>query len=81
MLYEVITNFQSGYTVITGETGSGKSILLNALNLVLGERADYSVIGPRKDKAFVEATLDLKGFGLRGFFQLQDLDYDRNNFV
>lgn len=76
LIDKTMINFQPGYTVITGETGSGKSILLNALNLVLGERADYSVIGPRKDKAVVEATLDLRGFGLRGFFQLQDLDYE-----
>jgi DNA repair protein RecN (Recombination protein N) len=44
LLKEVKLDFQKGYTVITGETGSGKSILLNALNLVLGERADYKVI-------------------------------------
>jgi DNA repair protein RecN (Recombination protein N) len=65
-----------GYTVITGETGSGKSILLHALNLILGERADFSVIGPESDKAVVEAEFEMKGFHLESFFQENDLDQE-----
>ncbi len=76
-----LINFNPGFTVITGETGSGKSILLNALNLILGERADFGVIGPRKDKAIVEATLNLKGFGLSAFFELNDLDYSDESVI
>lgn len=76
-----LINFNPGFTVITGETGSGKSILLNALNLILGERADFGVIGPRKDKAIVEATLNLKGFGLSAFFELNDLDYSDETVI
>lgn len=74
LLSEVKLDFQAGYTVITGETGSGKSILLNALNLILGERADFKVIGPKSDKAIVEAEfqIDLKRFA--SFFELNDLD-------
>jgi len=74
LLNEVKLDFHSGYTVITGETGSGKSILLNALNLILGERADFKVIGPRGDKAIVEAefTIDLKQF--QSFFDENDID-------
>jgi len=68
-------NFDSGFTVITGETGSGKSILLNALNLILGERANFSVIGTNSDKSTVEADVHIKGFGLETFFQENELDY------
>lgn len=68
-------NFNSGFTVITGETGSGKSILLNALNLILGERANFSVIGTNSDKSIVEADIQIKGFGLEMFFEENELDY------
>jgi DNA repair protein RecN (Recombination protein N) len=68
-------NFNAGYSVITGETGSGKSILLAALNLILGERSDFSVIGPNSDKAVVEADFLIKGFELESFFQENDLDF------
>jgi len=74
LLSEVKLDFHPGYTVITGETGSGKSILLNALNLILGERADFKVIGPRSDKAIVEAEfkIDLNRFAF--FFESNDID-------
>lgn len=67
--------FESGFTVITGETGSGKSILLNALNLILGERANFQVIGEAKDKSVVEAEIDIKQFDLKAFFEENELDY------
>lgn len=67
--------FNKGFTVITGETGSGKSILLNALNLLLGERANFSVIGELKDKSSVEAEIDIQNFGLHAFFKKNELDY------
>ncbi len=68
-------NFKQGFTVITGETGSGKSILLNALNLILGERANFSVIGNRKDKSIVEAEILVKGFQLEHYFEENELDF------
>ncbi|OFZ56094.1 MAG: hypothetical protein A3D92_06595 [Bacteroidetes bacterium RIFCSPHIGHO2_02_FULL_44_7] len=74
-------NFNSGFTVITGETGSGKSILLNALNLILGERANFNVIGPRSDKASVEAEIDISGFGMQELFAANELDYDDHTIV
>lgn len=68
-------SFQSGFTVITGETGSGKSILLNALQLILGERANFQVIGTASDKSVVEAEIDVRNFNLRSFFDSHELDY------
>ena len=68
-------SFNKGFTVITGETGSGKSILLNALNLILGERANFSVIGNLKDKSAVEAEIEIAGFDLETFFEANELDY------
>lgn len=67
--------FESGFTVITGETGSGKSILLNALNLILGERANFQVIGDLRDKSIVEAEIDIHAFSLKSFFETHELDY------
>lgn len=74
-------SFNSGYTVITGETGSGKSILLSALNLILGERADFSVIGPQSDKAIVEADFEIKDFDLEHFFNEHDLDFNELTLI
>jgi len=68
-------DWQSGFTSITGETGSGKSILLAAIQLILGERADFSVIGKAGDKSIVEADFDLTKFNFTSFFNQHDLDY------
>lgn len=75
LIDEATIRFNEGFTVITGETGSGKSILLNALHLILGERADFSVIGKLKDKSIVEAEIDLKAFDMHAFFEENELDY------
>lgn len=75
LLQEVKLTFKSGYTVITGETGSGKSILLNALNLLLGDRADYKVIGPISDKAIVEAEFAIDSKRFQTFFESNDIDF------
>ncbi len=64
-----------GFTVLTGETGSGKSILLGALDLVLGERADYTAIGPNGDKAIVEAEFNLANYNIQKLFEENDIDY------
>lgn len=81
LIKEIELKFDSGFTVITGETGSGKSILLNALNLILGERADFSVIGPSSDKAVVEAEFQIKGFQLENFFAENDLDQEELTII
>jgi len=74
LIDEVVLEFNKGYTTLTGETGSGKSIILGALNLILGERADFSVIGPDSDKAIVEAEFELSNFKLESFFQNNDIE-------
>jgi DNA repair protein RecN (Recombination protein N) len=75
LIDQIELKFEAGYSVITGETGSGKSILLAALNLILGERSDFSVIGPASEKAIVEADFTIKGFNLESFFTENDLDF------
>lgn len=81
LIDEVHIQFTKGFTVITGETGSGKSILLNALNLILGERANFSVIGDRKDKSIVEAQIQIADFDLKTFFEKEELDYFDNCII
>lgn len=81
LIDEVHIQFTKGFTVITGETGSGKSILLNALNLIFGERANFSVIGDRKDKSIVEAQIQIADFDLKTFFEKEELDYFDNCII
>lgn len=68
--------FKPGFTVITGETGAGKSILLGALSLVLGSRADTAVLHDKTSKCLVEAVFDLQHLQLQAFFRENDLEYD-----
>ena len=65
-----------GFTIITGETGSGKSILLDALALVLGRRADLSALRNPEEKCVVEAEFAIASYGLADFFQHEELDYE-----
>jgi len=69
-------DFNKGFTVITGETGAGKSILLGALALVLGKRADISEISKNNNKCVVEATFNIVNYNLSAFFEENELDYD-----
>lgn len=68
-------DFEKGLTIITGETGAGKSIILGALSLILGERADSSSIRDKERKTVVEATFNIKNYNLKKFFIDNDLDY------
>lgn len=65
-----------GFSVITGETGAGKSILLGALNLILGQRADSKAIKNPEKKCVVEAIFDISNYNLKSFFEAEDLDYE-----
>ena len=71
----------SGFTVITGETGAGKSILLGGLALVLGKRADLSSLRNKEQKCIVEADFLVKDYGLQPFFNHYDLDFDETTVI
>ncbi len=69
-------DFSPGYSVITGETGAGKSILLGALSLILGNRADTNVLKNKAKKCTVEAEFDIQRYSIKLFFDENDIDYD-----
>ena len=69
-------HFNDDFSVITGETGAGKSIILGALSLVLGERADMKSIQAGSDKCLIEAIFDISSYNLEAFFEENDLQYD-----
>ena len=72
---------QKGLNTLTGETGAGKSILLGALGLVTGKRADTQVLYDKTLKCIVEATFDLANYDLAVFFEEHDLDYENECLV
>jgi len=69
-------DFQAGFSVITGETGAGKSILIGALSLLLGKRADTSVLHDGKNKCIVEGEFSIAQLSLKQFFESHELDYE-----
>ncbi len=73
--------FQRGFSVITGETGAGKSILIGALSLLLGKRADTSVLNDGKNKCIVEGEFSISNLALQQFFKAHELDYDNNTIL
>ena len=76
LINELEIDFNKGLNIITGETGAGKSILLGALSLVLGQRADTSVLKDKTRKCFVEAKFQIKQYKIKEFFKKNDLDYE-----
>lgn len=74
-------SFADGLTIITGETGAGKSIILGALSLILGERADSRSIRDTSSKTIVEASFDIKGYDLKRFFDENDIDWDEQECI
>ena len=73
--------FNNGFTIITGETGAGKSILLGGLGLVLGKRADLSSLRDETQKCIIEATFDIKKYHLKEFFNENDLDFEERTII
>lgn len=81
LIQSVQLRFDKGFTVITGETGAGKSILLGALGLITGKRADTSSAGDATQKCIVEGVFHIEGYKLNPFFKEHDLDYENATIV
>lgn len=73
---ELRIDFSEGLTIITGETGAGKSILIGALGLIMGNRADTKSLYNELEKSVVEAVFDIGSYDLKPFFEANELDYD-----
>ena len=76
LIEHVEIDFSNGFSVITGETGHGKSVFLGALSMLLGQRSDAKAVREGADRCIVEGCFDISGFNLEGFFNENDLDYD-----
>lgn len=75
LITELEIDFSEGFSVLTGETGAGKSIILGALSLLMGGRADTKSITEGEQKCVIEGTFSLAGYGLEAFFKAEELDY------
>lgn len=76
LIHELNIEFNSGLAIISGETGAGKSILLGALSLILGQRADTQVLLDKTSKCIVEGSFEIDTYKLQEFFEKNDLDYE-----
>lgn len=74
-------DFESGFSVITGETGAGKSIILGALSLILGQRADLKTIKQGETKCVIEGTFDVSAYDLKSFCEEAGIDYDPDTYI
>ena len=81
LIDELDISFEGGFSVITGETGAGKSIILGALGLLLGQRADTKTIKAGRDRCTVEAHFGLRKYDMQDFFDDKDLDYDGGDCI
>ena len=81
IINEVDIEFDKKLNIITGETGAGKSILMGALGLILGERADTKVLMNVKEKCVVEGTFNISGYRLKNYFETNELDYDNTCII
>ena len=81
LIDELNVAFNNGLTIITGETGAGKSILLGGLSLVLGKRADLSQVKNAEEKCIIEAVFDIANYDLKELFKVLDLDYDVQTII
>jgi len=81
LIDELDIELYQGFSVITGETGAGKSIILGALGLLLGQRADSKAIKQGADKCVIEANFDLSRYGMTDFFEEYEIEYDATDCI
>ena len=81
LIDELDMKFHSGFSVITGETGAGKSIILGAIGLLLGQRADSKSVKMGADRCVIEAHFNLSRYGMEDFFEQNEIDYDAEDTI
>lgn len=81
LIEKLSIDFSKGFSIITGETGAGKSIILGALGLVLGKRADLSSLKNKEEKCIIEAHFEISKYNLKPFFETNDLDYEDDTII
>ncbi len=81
LIDQLKVDFNQGFSIITGETGAGKSILLGALSLILGKRADLSLLKSSDQKCVIEGEFQVGKYGLAGLFKDHDLDYEEESIL
>ncbi|WP_310377561.1 DNA repair protein RecN [Flavobacterium sp.] len=81
LIEKLSIDFSKGFSIITGETGAGKSIILGALGLVLGKRADLTSLKNKEEKCVIEAYFEISKYKLRPFFETNDLDYEDETII
>ena len=81
LIDDLSVSFNNGFTVITGETGAGKSILVGGISLILGKRADLSVNRDKSKKCIIEGVFDIGSFNLKSIFDENELDYDTDTIL
>ena len=81
LIDDLSVSFNNGFTVITGETGAGKSILVGGISLILGKRADLSVNRDKSKKCIIEGVFDIGSFNLKSVFDENELDYETETIL
>ncbi|MFQ3174292.1 MAG: DNA repair protein RecN (Recombination protein N), partial [Flavobacterium sp.] len=81
LIEKLSIDFSKGFSIITGETGAGKSIILGALGLVLGKRADLTSLKNKEEKCVIEAHFEISKYNLAPFFEANDLDYEHETII
>lgn len=81
LIEKLSVDYSDGFSVITGETGAGKSILLGALGLVLGKRADLTSLKNKEEKCIIEAHFNIENYNIKSFFDANDLDFENDTII